>query len=629
MNLVNLLLIMAAALGGGMVAKRLGYPSVLGELVAGILLGPPLLGWLPADESLAILGELGILLMMLYIGLHIDLGDLRRVSWAGILAAAGGFLVPAVLGYFLAIRFGATVVTAVFVALAMGVTALVTNSRILVDLKILDTRIAHVLMVGAVVSDLAALIVFAGIIGVVGPAGEPISTGMQLVGELAPVALRVVLFIVGAYIVGMRVLPALGRFIGQRVGSDSSTVFVLVVFVGLLFAEAAEIAGLHAILGAFVAGLFIDETILPRRTGRTVQSVLATVSVGFLAPIFFVMAGFQVTFGVFRTDLALLILVVVLATVGKVVGTTLFYLPSGNGWREGVTVGLGMNGRGAVEIIIAEIALSIGLISQEVFSILVIMAIATSASVPILLTLAVRWLERRGELVRPGQRQRIVIVGAGPVSRALAKAAAPRPVTLIDTNPDLIATAESEGFDVVYGSVFEEDTVARARLAEAGCLIAMTPNSRVNVLAAQTAANSYAVPSVLVLLGTTDVHGFDDLMQSSLAAPLFSRPVDLPSWDVALTNGSAREMTIDMDEPPFRINALAEAGSGGDRPSDPSGTVLPLVVVRGDQRIPFAIAGDLERGDRVFALARTAGPSTTETDDTDRFVANPGRDPST
>jgi hypothetical protein len=268
-----------------------------------------------------------------------------------------------------------------------------------------------------------------------------------------------------------------------------------------------------------------------------------------------------------------------------------------------------MNGRGAVEIIIAEIALSMGLISAEIFSILVFMAIATTASVPVLLTLAVRWLDRRGELVRPGQRQRIVIVGAGPVSRALAKSAAPRPVTLIDTNPDLVAIAASEGLDVVYGSAFEEDTVDRARVAEAGCLIAMTPNSRVNVLAAQTAANSYGVPTVLVSLGTTEVHGLDELMQGSDAARLFSYPVDLTSWDVAVTNGSAREVAIDMEEPPFTIESLDES-RGGEPTDEHSSTVLPLLVIRGEQRIPFAIAGDLERGDTVLALVRTAGSNT-------------------
>lgn len=604
MSLLSLLLVLGAAMIGGAVARRIGYPSILGELVAGIVFGPPLLGWIESDEALAVLGEFGVLLMMLYIGMHIDLNDLRRASWAGLLAAFGGFLVPAGLGFGITIAFGGSTLAAVFVALAMGVTSLATKSRILVDLKILDTRIAHVLMVGALVSDLAALVIFAGVIGVAGPSGEEIASGAEVISRLAPVALQAALFLVAAYIVGAYVIPVMMRWLSKRIGTDPMSVFIVVVFIGVAFAEGAEIAGLHAILGAFVAGLFLDESMFPRRTARSVESILRTVSVGLLAPIFFVIAGFQVTFDVFQTDLALLILVVVFATVGKVVGTALFYIPSGNGWREGVAVGVGMNGRGAVEIIVAEIALTLGLIDQSTFSILVFMAIATTASVPILLTLAVRWLEGRNELVRPAARRRIVIVGAGPVARALAKAALPQPVSLIDTNPDLRAQAVREGLDVAYGSVFEEDTMDRAKVAEAGCLVAMTPNSRINVLAAQMAANRYAVDSVLVSLGTSDVEGMAELMEGADAGRLFAQDVDLADWDYALSHGSAREITIDVDEPPASSDAIDRMLAGAARTDDRDVTVLPLVVERGEDRIPFAVAGELERGDRVHALAR-------------------------
>lgn len=607
MSLLSLLLVVAAALAGGALARRLGYPSILGELMAGIVLGPPLLGLLETDEALVVLGEFGVLLMMLYIGLHIDLKDLQRVSWAGLLAAAGGFIVPAGLGFAVTVGFGGSVTAAIFVGLAMGVTSLATKSRILVDLRILDTRIAHVLMVGALVSDMAALVVFAGVIGVAGPEGGQLAAGWELVLELLPVVLKAAGFVVVAYLVGSRLLPSGLRWLAGRIARDTPTMFVVVVLIGLLFAEAAELAGLHAILGAFVAGLFIDEDVLPRRTARSVESVLATVSIGLLAPIFFVTAGFEVTFDVFRTDLALLVLVVALATVGKVVGTALFYIPSGHGWREGVAVGVGMNGRGAVEIIVAEIALTMGLISQEVFSILVFMAIATTASVPVLLTLAVRWLEGRGELVRPGERRRIVIVGAGPVARSLARAARPRPVTLIDTNPDLRETAAEEGLDVVYGSALDDDVLEHARTAEAGCLIAMTPNSRVNVLAGQMASHNYAVPCVLVALGEHEADGLTDLMRNADAARMFDHPVDLSGWDYALANGSAREVVIEVEDPPFADTLDRHLANGSDRGVRDT-SALPLLVLRGEQRIPFALAGELERGDRVFTLTRRDRP---------------------
>ncbi|WP_272481682.1 cation:proton antiporter, partial [Rhodothermus marinus] len=146
------------------------------------------------------------------------------------------------------------------------------------------------------------------------------------------------------------------------------------------------------------------------------------VSLGFLAPIFFVTAGFEVTFDVFQQHPILLAGVIAAATVAKIVGTALFYLPTGYGWREGVVIGAGMNGRGAVEIIIAQIGLSMGIIDATIFSILVFMAIFTTATVPVLLKLGVDWLKRRNELVRSDHERRgVLIIGAGATARALGR----------------------------------------------------------------------------------------------------------------------------------------------------------------------------------------------------------------
>ena len=169
-ELLTLALVFGAALFGGRTATKLGYPSILGELAAGILLGPPLLGLLNGSEALSILGETGVLLMMLYIGMHLDLGDLARASRPGLMAALGGFLVPAALGLGLMLLLEYSGLEALFVGLAMGVTSLATKSRILSDLRILDTRVAYVLMAAALVSDLIVLVVFAAVIGPEGAA---------------------------------------------------------------------------------------------------------------------------------------------------------------------------------------------------------------------------------------------------------------------------------------------------------------------------------------------------------------------------------------------------------------------------------------------------------------------------
>ena len=204
-SILNLLLVLLAAFLGGRLAIRLGYPSVLGEILVGILLGPPLLGLLYGGEALGVLAELGVLLMMLYIGMEIDPKELGKASWGGFLAAVGGFILPFTLGYFVVLGFGGTPVAGVFVGMAMGVTSLATKSRILVDLKILDTRMAHVMMAGALITDSLSLIIFAGIMSFA-------SLGALELVPMLGVAGKVVLFFAASWLVGLVLYPRLWRF---------------------------------------------------------------------------------------------------------------------------------------------------------------------------------------------------------------------------------------------------------------------------------------------------------------------------------------------------------------------------------------------------------------------------------
>ncbi|NNE36231.1 MAG: cation:proton antiporter, partial [Rhodothermales bacterium] len=424
LSILNLLLVLIVAWVAGRVASRFGYPSVLGELLAGIALGPPLLGLLEGGAALNVLAEVGILLMMVYIGMEIDPRSLGKASKAGLLAAVGGFVTPFVLCYFLVIAFGGDTLAAIFVGVAAGVTSLATKSRILVDLQLLDTRIAYVMMAGALIADTVSLVIFAAILGVA-------ETDTFDAAGLLIVAAKAIAFFAVAALVGIKGFPWVGRFLQSSRTFGRTSNFMLILIAALAYAEMAHLAGMHGILGAFVAGLFLREGVFGKARAHELMGVVRDASIGFLAPIFFVTAGFAVSLDVFRTDLALLVGVVGLASIGKIVGTALFYLPTGHGWREGLTIGAGMNGRGAVEIIIAQIGLTMGLITQEVFSILVFMAIFTTATVPVFLKWGTEWLRRRGELVRTDdERSGVLIIGGGSVARATGRLLArSQPVT--------------------------------------------------------------------------------------------------------------------------------------------------------------------------------------------------------
>ncbi|MDX1621389.1 MAG: cation:proton antiporter [Nitriliruptorales bacterium] len=587
-DLLNLLLVLVAAWAAGRLAESVGYPGVLGELAAGIILGPPLLGLLSSGEGLATIGNLGIVLMMLYIGTEIDPADLRRASVPGLLAAAGGFIVPFVLGFAVVVLFGGTILAGLFVGSAVGVTSLATKSRILVDLGLLDTRIAYVLMAGALLSDTATLIVFAAIIGFVELGG------FDLAGT-ATVAVEAIAFFAVTAAIGLLLLPRVGTWLRERGNDDRMLRFAVVVVTGLLFAELAEIAGLHAILGSFVAGMFLRGPLLQGRTGRDVNKLVHDVSIGFLAPVFFVTAGFEISFEAFRTDLGLLIAIVAVAVIGKIVGTALFYLPTGHGWREGVTVGAAMNGRGAVEIIIAGIGLELGLISREIFTILVFMAIITTAMVPVLLKIGVEWLRRHGELAKTeAQRRDIVIMGAGPVARVLAQELLPRAVRLIDRNPNRCARARRQGLTAIRGDGMDEETLAKAGAARAELFLALTSNSEVNVLAAQEVHEEFLVPNVYVAVHHTLGAGLERKLDRIGARPLLDGAVDMDMWDQWVSSGRAKPIRLEVHEgSQHELDVQLRSGRSG----------FPLVVNRNGEMIPYVLTTELQPGDVITVLA--------------------------
>ncbi|NNC93199.1 MAG: hypothetical protein HKN80_11990, partial [Acidimicrobiia bacterium] len=407
-----------------------------------------------------------------------------------------------------------------------------------------------------------------------------------------------VLFLAGTWIVGTRVFPAMGRYLTARV-TDPSMLFLLVVLAGLSLAAAADAAGLHAILGAFLAGLFIREGVLPHRQLREVEHRARGISVGLLAPVFFVTAGYKVSFDVFTEAPVLLIAVIVLATIGKIVGTAVFYLPTGYGFREGIAVGAGMNGRGAVEIIVAEIALAAGLIDATVFSILVFMALFTTATVPILLTTTIGWLRRHDQLVAD-ERSDVIVVGAGPLARRVARLAAPNGgATLIDTNASRTRTAAAEGFSVIHGSALDEEVLLEAGASTAGTILSMTENPEVNLLAARIGAQQFGIPNTVATLSPDSSSALEEMLGEFKGRLMFGRRIDVGGWDALVASGGVTELSYEVADPESVIEA-------GVPVSDAVAEIesLPIVIrgASGDEL--FTGDRSLEDGDVILGVGR-------------------------
>ncbi|WP_303923372.1 cation:proton antiporter [Draconibacterium sediminis] len=587
-NILNISAVLLAAYLGGVAIRKIGYPAILGELLIGIVLGPAVLGWLEYSEAVKVLAEIGIILLMVYIGMEIDFRDLKKASWAGLLAAIGGFFVPFVLGYFAIVWTGGTPIAGLFVAIAIGVTSLATKSRILIDLKLLNTRIAYVLMAGALISDTLALVIFSGITNFA-------ETNVVNITELLLIGGKILVFFGLTISIGAFLLPRLGKYITRSGMKNSTAYFTLILIVTFGYCELAELAGMHSILGAFMAGLFIKDNLFPKKISKELNKAFYDVSIGFMAPIFFVTAGFFVDVTVFQTDLGLLILVTSLAIVGKIVGTALFYLPSRNGWREGLTIGTGMNGRGAVEIIIAEIGLGMGIIDKTIFSILVFMAIFTTLTVPVLLSWTTKWLRKRGELVYMDERRGIVFLGVNPLSLILAKYFKDQtPVTLIDNNRELAARAEKAGFNSLFGNALHEDMWEDLQADNVLTVVGMTTNNRVNTLAAKMAKEKFLVPEIAVAQSPSEE--FNETTELENINLLFASPIGLDEWVHKMQHDEAGESSIPVEKEVSCKEWIAE------NKIDLENT-LPILIENEKGRIRlFSSAESVQAGDKVLVL---------------------------
>ncbi len=593
LNIVNLSAVLLAAYLGGLLIKKIGYPAILGELIVGIILGPGLLGILELTASIKVLSEIGIIMLMVYIGMEINFHDLKKASWPGLLAAFGGFFVPFFLGYYTIVMYGGTPLSGVFVAIAIGVTSLATKSRILVDLKLLNTRIAYVLMAGALISDTLALVIFSGIINF----AESNSISFQ---ELALISGKIITFFAITISIGIFVLPRLGKLMIKSKVSNSTLYFTLILIITFGYCELAELAGMHSILGAFMAGLFLKDNIFRKNISKELHKSFYDISIGFMAPIFFVSAGFSVDLNVFKTDLGLLFLITGLAIVGKIVGTALFYIPSKNGWREGLTIGTGMNGRGAVEIIIAEIGLNMGIINNTIFSILVFMAIFTTLTVPVLLSWTTNWLRNRNELVYMVQKSGYLILAVNPISLFVARYLSKNGnVTFIDNNMEMASLAKAKGYNSLHGNILNTEFLSENVPEDISTFIGFTANSEINLQGGVMAQDSLLIPNLSLALSKTEVKGNKQNLDERNIGMAPVHTSEMESWCQHIQHEEFNEVKEEISADTTTKSWLKEKQINVSQ-------TLPLLVKgeSGEYRM-FHKNDSLTKGEKIIMLQKT------------------------
>ncbi len=395
--LLALAIILVAAKMGGYLTARLGQPAVLGELLAGVLLGPTaldLLHWFPShflEEIFHHLAELGVVVLMFLAGLETKLDDLKSTKNTAILSGTLGVVVP--LGFALAVGplFGFDLQHSFFLGLVLAATSVSISARTLMELNALRGREGVSILGAAVVDDVLVILLLSIFVAVAvgsGGSAEPNGELMSVVIILA----RMVAFFAIAIAAGFLLVPRLARIAANLPVSENLATFGLVMM--LVYAWSAEVlGGVAMITGAFLVGLALGRTEFRHK----IEERTHTLAYAFLVPVFFINIGLAANLRAFSAeDVVLLVVLSVGAVLSKVLGGGGGARASGLNWLQSLRVGVGMVSRGEVGLIVASVGVNAGLINQNVFSIFVVVVVVTTVLTPLLL----KWVfsERKEEV---------------------------------------------------------------------------------------------------------------------------------------------------------------------------------------------------------------------------------------
>lgn len=373
--LFELFAIFVAAKVIGEIFERLTLPAVLGEILAGVLIGPYALGWIRPSDTLKAISEIGAIFVLFNAGLEVSPRDLIKVGRIAVVVAVAGVIVPFVLGFAYMHWRGDALTESVFVGVAMVATSVGITARVLGDLGVLSSRTAKIILGAAVFDDILGMLLLAVVDGLAE------SQGVQW-GRLGVLAIEAILFALFMIFIGPRILCKLKPSVSRLSTHNAPLIIALMVCLGLSFA-AAKI-GIAAIIGAFFAGMIFSEyspewDLLPRVHAIT----------EFLGPFFFFSIGAQLNVKLFNGEVLLVAsIVTVLAVVSKVAGCGLPLLSEG--WNAVLSVGVGMMPRGEVALIVALVGLNSRIVTQSTYAIVVFMTAVTTVLAPPLLRILFR-----------------------------------------------------------------------------------------------------------------------------------------------------------------------------------------------------------------------------------------------
>lgn len=378
--------------------ERFKQPAMIGEILAGIVLGPTVLNVMVRNEELTAISELGVFLLVIIAGLEIDVREIAKTSRGrNLVTSLLAFLIPIGSGFAVATAFDLALVPAIFVGLCVAITALPVSVRILMDLGQLKSEIGQRIIAVAIFDDVLALT----ILGVLLDVNNAANSSIDVLGLAIGLTLGKILLLLAGLIFAYRLINKFtdrDNFIELQLDKlllfmrgKESLLAIMFAFI-LIFASLTEAVGLHFIIGAFFASMLLSKELLGVAHFQEFEKTTHGMAMGFLAPIFFAGIGLEFQFSSI-TEWGLLFAIIGVSFLSKIVGGYIGGRFAGLRHRKALTLGIGLNARGIMELVIANIAYREGLIGVQIFSILVIMGVFTTLNTPMLLKRSFRWLK--------------------------------------------------------------------------------------------------------------------------------------------------------------------------------------------------------------------------------------------
>jgi Kef-type K+ transport system membrane component KefB len=393
----NLLILLVTARIFGEIFERFRQPAMIGEIIAGIMLGPSLLNLIHRTEDIAVISELGVFLLVIIAGLEINIDDiLKSLRGRNIIISFVAFFVPVFAGMAVGYFFDQDIMTTVFIGLCVAITALPVSIRILMDLGKINSEVGRKIISIAIFDDVLALSILGVLLNL---KDSDMSAGSVIkAGSLSLLKLFVFISLLSLAYLGIRKVLRKGNYIQESLDKLVSVLkgkeplFALFFAFVLLFSTFTENLGLHFIVGAFFASMLISDSLIGKDNLKAIERTTGNMAMGFLAPIFFAGIGLEFNIGSI-SNMSLLVAVLLVSYGSKVAGGFLGGTLAGLSSRVSFTLGVGLNARGIMELVIANIAYRNGLISTEIFSILVFMGVLTTLTTPMLLKRAFSRME--------------------------------------------------------------------------------------------------------------------------------------------------------------------------------------------------------------------------------------------